>query len=179
MTVYPQLPAEMPGVLLKRRIPVPDVNSPFDEPYEPDWFELADEAAHNADLDNAEQLPPPLTLLRLIMTMNLYAFLLTPQPHLLSNTILFPHFHQPLPPQPASLLLLLHGCLRVLVVPQVALMISTCSLRSLMIPANRQSFPITPLGAQTLISQSKMKNSWLTFATLLWSTLPQAYTWPR
>jgi hypothetical protein len=59
MTVYPQLPAEMPGVLLKCHIPIPGDNSPFDKPYEPDWFELADKAAHNADLDNAEQLPPP------------------------------------------------------------------------------------------------------------------------
>jgi hypothetical protein len=71
MVVYPQIPAEMPGVLLERHIPVPGDNSPLDEPYEPDWFELADEAAHNADLDNAEQLPPPLALLRLMMTMNL------------------------------------------------------------------------------------------------------------
>jgi hypothetical protein len=150
MVVYPQLPAEMPGVLLKCHIPIPGDNSPFDKPYEPDWFELADKAAHTADLDNAEQLPPPLTFSRLMMTMNTYMFLLTPQPHLLSNKNLFPHIHQPLPPQPANLLLLLHGRLRVLVVPQVALMITTCSLRSLKNAANHQSIPITPLGAQML-----------------------------
>jgi len=59
MVVYPQLPAEMPGVLLKRHVPVPDGSSPVEEPNEPDWFDLADEAAHNADLDNIEHLPPP------------------------------------------------------------------------------------------------------------------------
>jgi hypothetical protein len=59
MAVYPNLPAEMPGVLLKRHIPVPVDQSPFDEPHEPDWFDLAGEAAHNADLDTTELLPPP------------------------------------------------------------------------------------------------------------------------
>jgi len=60
MVVHPQLPAEMPGVLLERHVPVPDVSFPVNEPNEPDcWFDLADEAAHNADLDNIEQLPPP------------------------------------------------------------------------------------------------------------------------
>ena len=52
MVVYPQLPAEMLGVLLERHVLVPDDISPFDEPNDPDWFNLADKAAHNADLDN-------------------------------------------------------------------------------------------------------------------------------
>ena len=65
MVVYPQLPAEMPGVLLERHVPVPDDISPFDEPNDPDWFDLADEAAHNADLDNTEQLPPPPEVIEL------------------------------------------------------------------------------------------------------------------
>ena len=59
MAVYPNLPAEMPGVLLERHIPVPGVQSTFDEPYEQDWFDLADAAAHNAELDTTELLPPP------------------------------------------------------------------------------------------------------------------------
>jgi hypothetical protein len=59
MAVYPQLPAEMPGILLTRHMPDSGDNSHFDEPHEPDWFELADEAAHNADLENTEHLPPP------------------------------------------------------------------------------------------------------------------------
>jgi len=45
MVVYSHLPAEMPGVLLERHVPVPDDSSPFNEPNEPDWFNLADEAA--------------------------------------------------------------------------------------------------------------------------------------
>jgi hypothetical protein len=65
MVVYPQLPAEMPGVLLERHVPVPNDNSPFDELNDPDWFDLADEAAHNADLDNTEQLPPPPEVIEL------------------------------------------------------------------------------------------------------------------
>jgi hypothetical protein len=32
---------------------------------DPDWFDLADEAAHNADLDNTEQLPPPPEVIEL------------------------------------------------------------------------------------------------------------------
>ena len=85
MVVYPQLPAKMPGVLLEHHMPDPGDNSYFDKLYEPDWFELADAAAHNADLDNAEHRPPPLTLLRLMMTMLLYMFPLTQQPHLSSS----------------------------------------------------------------------------------------------
>ena len=65
MAVYPNLPAEMPGVLLERHIPVPGDQSPFDEPYEPDWFDLADAAAHNADLDTTELLPPPPDVIEL------------------------------------------------------------------------------------------------------------------
>ena len=59
MAKYPNIPAEMPGVLLERHIPAHDDQSPFDEPYQPDWFDLADEAAQNADLATTELLPPP------------------------------------------------------------------------------------------------------------------------
>ena len=65
MAVYPNLPAEMPGVLLERHIPIPGDQSPFDEPYAPDWFDLADEAAHNGDLDTTELLPPPPDVIEL------------------------------------------------------------------------------------------------------------------
>jgi hypothetical protein len=65
MVVYPQLPAKMPGVLLECHVPVPDDNSPFDELNDPDWFDLADEAAHNTDLDNTDQLPPPPEVIEL------------------------------------------------------------------------------------------------------------------
>jgi len=65
MVVYPQLSVEMLGVLLERHVPVPNDNSPFDEPNDPDWFDLADEAAHNPDLDNTEQLPPPPEVIEL------------------------------------------------------------------------------------------------------------------
>jgi len=67
MAVYPHLPAELPGVLLSRHVPgetdhtIPAVDAPFtqDASQDVDWSRLADAAADNADLDNAEQLPPP------------------------------------------------------------------------------------------------------------------------
>jgi len=65
MVVYPHLPAEMPGVLLERHVPVPDDSSPVGEPNEPDWFDLADEAAHKTDLDDIEHLPPPPEVIEL------------------------------------------------------------------------------------------------------------------
>ena len=73
MAVYPQLPAEMPGVLLSRHVPeednhhVPEEADPFfpDDSQDIDWSQLADEAADNADLDNAEHLPPPPEVIEL------------------------------------------------------------------------------------------------------------------
>ena len=55
----------MPGVLLKRHVPDTANPSPFDHPNEPDWSQLAEEAAHNADLDNTGQLPPPPEVIEL------------------------------------------------------------------------------------------------------------------
>ena len=65
MVAHPHLPAEMPGVLLERHVPFPDDSSPFDKPNEPDWLNLADKAAQNADLDNIEHLPPPPEVIEL------------------------------------------------------------------------------------------------------------------
>jgi hypothetical protein len=55
---YPDIPAEMPGVLLQRHLRTPPASvTPFCQP-DPDWTQLADEAAENADLDFTEALPP-------------------------------------------------------------------------------------------------------------------------
>jgi hypothetical protein len=56
---YPEVPAEMPGVLLQRHLCTPTASmTPFRQP-NPDWTQLADKAAENADLDFTEALPPP------------------------------------------------------------------------------------------------------------------------
>jgi hypothetical protein len=55
---YPNIPAEMPGVLLQRHLrPPPASVTPFRQP-DPDWTQLADEAAENANLDFTKALPP-------------------------------------------------------------------------------------------------------------------------
>ena len=71
MSIYPNIPTKMPGVLLSRHTPT-DNDLPFPasshgagDPllpapsYKIDWSGLADKAAQNADLDVAEHLPPP------------------------------------------------------------------------------------------------------------------------
>ena len=56
---YPDVPAEMPGVLLKRHLRMPTASvTPISQP-DPDWTQLADEAAENANLNFTEALPPP------------------------------------------------------------------------------------------------------------------------
>ena len=58
VALYPDLPAEMPGVLLQRHLhPSPAGVAPVPQP-DPDWTQLADEAAENPDLDFTEALPP-------------------------------------------------------------------------------------------------------------------------
>ena len=58
VALYPDLPAEMPGVLLQRHLrPSPAGMTPVPQP-DPDWTQLADEAVENADLDFTEALPP-------------------------------------------------------------------------------------------------------------------------
>ena len=58
VALYPDLPAELPGVLLQRHLhPSPAGVTPA-PPSHPDWTQLADEAAENADLDFTEVLPP-------------------------------------------------------------------------------------------------------------------------
>ena len=48
----------MPGVLLQRHLrPSPAGMTPVPQP-DPDWTQLADEAAENANLDFTEALPP-------------------------------------------------------------------------------------------------------------------------
>ena len=81
MAIYPNIPVEMPGVLLSRPPPPteapppphndPDwahlankatMNSDLDPTpccHDPDWAQLANEAAMNANLDTMTHLPPP------------------------------------------------------------------------------------------------------------------------
>ena len=55
---YPDIPAEMPGVLLQRHLhPSPASVTTVPHP-ESDWTQLADEAAENTDLDFTKALPP-------------------------------------------------------------------------------------------------------------------------
>jgi hypothetical protein len=59
---YPDVPAELPGVLLDRSRPGVQPNPhPEDHQYnnDPDWTELADAAMENADLDIVTHLPSP------------------------------------------------------------------------------------------------------------------------
>jgi hypothetical protein len=53
---YPYVSAEFPGVTLERHIPTPP---PPTNITEPNWVQLADEAAENANLEFTELLPPP------------------------------------------------------------------------------------------------------------------------
>jgi hypothetical protein len=58
---YPDLPAEMPGVLLQRHLrPSPAGMATTAPQPNPDWTQLTDEATENADLDFTEALPPLL-----------------------------------------------------------------------------------------------------------------------
>ena len=57
---YPDIPAEMPGVLLQHHLctpPPPASMTPFCQPG-PNWTHFADEAAENADLDFTKALCP-------------------------------------------------------------------------------------------------------------------------
>ncbi len=55
---YPDLPAEMPGVLVQHHLrPSPASMTPVPQP-DPNWTQLADEAAENADLDFTKALSP-------------------------------------------------------------------------------------------------------------------------
>jgi hypothetical protein len=60
MAAYPQIPAEMPGVILSRHQPMPSAADT--EPTannKIDWENIADAAAWNANLEQVEHLPPP------------------------------------------------------------------------------------------------------------------------
>ena len=56
---YPDIPAEMPGVLLEHHISAPTARATsFSQP-DPDWTQLANEAMENANLNLTDALPPP------------------------------------------------------------------------------------------------------------------------
>jgi hypothetical protein len=58
IAIYPKIPAEMPGVQLARDGDTQQTDLHDDEdPHEPDWFQMADEAMANADLDDSDLLP--------------------------------------------------------------------------------------------------------------------------
>jgi hypothetical protein len=61
---YPDIPAEMPGIILERHLPTPSPSRDVPEHELPhsneiDWSTLADEAITNADLTTFDHLPPP------------------------------------------------------------------------------------------------------------------------
>jgi hypothetical protein len=58
IAAYPDIPAEMLGVILKNHTPSKDAPLSLQQG-EPDWSQLADEAAVKTDLDVVDHLPPP------------------------------------------------------------------------------------------------------------------------
>jgi hypothetical protein len=55
---YPDISAEMPGVLLQCHLCMPTASvTPFRQP-NPDWTQLADETAENANLNFTKAIPP-------------------------------------------------------------------------------------------------------------------------
>ena len=61
---FPDIPAEMPGVRLDRHEPSNTIPDDV-RPAERDWFQLADEALANADLDISDGLPTPPDVIEL------------------------------------------------------------------------------------------------------------------
>ncbi len=60
---YPDIPAEMPGMLLEHHLSMPMARvSSFSQP-DPDWTQLANETAKNANLDLTDALPLPLEVI--------------------------------------------------------------------------------------------------------------------
>jgi hypothetical protein len=58
----PDIPADMPGVLINRAdcaLPTSAPHPTAPVPQEPNWAQLADKAAWNANLDTTDFLPPP------------------------------------------------------------------------------------------------------------------------
>ena len=112
MSIYPNIPAEMRGVLLSRHTPTDNV-LPFpasshstDDPLLPtpsnkiDWSHLADEAAQNADLDVAEHLPPPPEVIE-IDEDNDFVYVPPATPFIKQEPTNFPEV-SPSPPMPSS-----------------------------------------------------------------------------
>ena len=65
---YPDVPAEIPGVLIDRSSPGVHPSPQPEDPLhnnDPDWTALADAAMENADLDVVAQLPPPPEVIKL------------------------------------------------------------------------------------------------------------------
>ncbi len=60
IAAYPDISADMPGVQLDRSlaIPSPTATPTTTTTSDPDWAQLAEEAIHNADLGEADPLPP-------------------------------------------------------------------------------------------------------------------------
>jgi hypothetical protein len=54
---YPDIPAEIPGVLLEQHTGMPPTSTPHS--HEPDWVQMADDAVDNAAFESTDLLPPP------------------------------------------------------------------------------------------------------------------------
>jgi len=193
MAVYPQLPAEMPGVLLSCHVPeeddhhVPEEADPFfpDASQDIDWSQLADEAADNVDLDNAEHLPPPPEVNELDDN-NDIAYV--PPPTYDSPFIKQEYFAVPSPSVPSPA--------RTPHLSQIPLPFKSTghSTRSHRPPThltdyhvyttvaedhvNPPTILIILLGVLTLTLLSKMNIVWHTFATMSWYILLLALNWP-
>ncbi len=59
IAAYPDIQAEMPGVLIAQDHAIPTLTSSTPRNNKPDWSQLANEAAMNANLDFMAHLPPP------------------------------------------------------------------------------------------------------------------------
>jgi hypothetical protein len=175
MVVYPQLPAEMPGVLLERHVPVPDDISPFDEPNDPDWFDLADEAAHNADLDNTEQLPTPPEVIELDDDDDMVYI----PPHTATSPFVK---QEPISSTATPVPTIQHPTrsTRLLVRDRrPPRHLDDFHLFTTVADEHRQppEHPYHTAGGTDVDLAIQDKNAWLISAILLWSTLPQAYIW--
>jgi hypothetical protein len=175
MVVYPQLPAEMPGVLLECHVPVPDDNSPFDKPNDPDWFDLADEAAHNADLDNTEQRLPPPEVIELDDDDDIVYV----PPHTATSPFVK---QEPISSTATPVPTIQHPTrsTRLLVRDRrPPRHLDDFHLFTTVADEHRQppEHPYHTAGGTDVDLAIQDKNAWLISAILLWSTLPQAYIW--
>jgi hypothetical protein len=161
MAIYPQVPAEMPGVVLSRHHPSPSPPIPTLND-DTDWEDIADAAAWNADLKDTDLLPPPPPVITVNDDKDIYP---APDPHLYP----LPFIKQEIdrspsqPPQPTPSTSSTRGT-RISHLPPPTR--STRSGRSTRIPARLQDYHLfTTVAAKNIFLR--------TFPT----ALPEGQTW--